>query len=324
MTVLRRHVLHLAAGAVALPAISRLAWAETYPSQPVRVIVGFAAGGPNDILARLIGHWLAKRLGARSSSRTGRALAATSPPRRSCTHPPTVTRCSWLARQTPSMRHSTTGSVSISCATSRPSRASCAVLLSWSYTVGSDQDAPRVHRVCQGESGQAVIRFRRRGRDHAHHGRTVQNDDRRRDGARALSRRVTRVERPARRTGAGLFANPAQSIPYIGAGKLHALAITTATRSEALPDVPTVGEFVPGYEASSFFGFGAPKNTPAETIDRLNKEINAGLADPGTKARLADMDGTALVGSPADFAKLIAEATDKWGNVIRAANIKPE
>jgi tripartite-type tricarboxylate transporter receptor subunit TctC len=121
-----------------------------------------------------------------------------------------------------------------------------------------------------------------------------------------------------------LFTNPAQTIEYIRAGKLRALAITTATRSEALPDIPTVDEFVPGYEASSIFGFGAPKNTPAEIIDKLNKEINAGLADPKIKARLADLDGTVLVGSPADFGKLIAEETEKWAKVIRTANIKPE
>jgi tripartite-type tricarboxylate transporter receptor subunit TctC len=121
-----------------------------------------------------------------------------------------------------------------------------------------------------------------------------------------------------------LFTNPAQTIEYIRAGKLRALAITTATRSEALPDIPTVDEFVPGYEASSIFGFGAPKNTPAEIIDKLNKQINAGLADPKIKARLADLDGTVLVGSPADFGKLIAEETEKWAKVIRAANIKPE
>ena len=105
---------------------------------------------------------------------------------------------------------------------------------------------------------------------------------------------------------------------------MRVLGITTAARSEALPDIPALGEFVPGYEASSIFGFGAPKNTPAEIIDKLNKEINAGLADPKIKARLADLDGTVLVGSPADFGKLIAEETEKWGKVIRAANIKPE
>ena len=112
------------------------------------------------------------------------------------------------------------------------------------------------------------------------------------------------------------------SIEYIRAGKLRALAVTTATRSEALPDIPTVGDFVPGYEASAWYGVGAPKNTPAEIIDKLNKEINAALADPKMKARLADLGGTVLAGSPADFGKLIADETEKWGKVIRAANIK--
>ena len=121
-----------------------------------------------------------------------------------------------------------------------------------------------------------------------------------------------------------MFATTASSIEYIRAGKLRALAVTTATRSEALPDIPTVGEFVPGYEASAWYGVGAPKNTPAEIVEKLNKEINAGLADPKIKARLADLGGTALPGSPADFGKLIADETEKWGKVIRAANIKAE
>jgi len=121
-----------------------------------------------------------------------------------------------------------------------------------------------------------------------------------------------------------VFVNLAPSIEYIRAGKLRALAITTTTRSDALPDIPTVGEFVPGYEASTLFGLGAPKNTPTEIVDKLNKEINAALADPKIKARLADLDGTVLGGSPADFGKLIAEEIEKWGKVIRAANIRPE
>ena len=121
-----------------------------------------------------------------------------------------------------------------------------------------------------------------------------------------------------------MFATMPASIEYIRAGKLRALAVTTATRSEALPDMPTVGEFVPGYEASTWYGIGAPKNTPAEIIDKLNKEINAALADPKIKARLADLGGTVLAGSPADFGKLIADETEKWAKVIRAANIKPE
>ena len=121
-----------------------------------------------------------------------------------------------------------------------------------------------------------------------------------------------------------MFATMPASIEYIRAGKLRALAVTTATRSEALPDIPTVGEFVPGYEASAWYGVGAPKNTPAEIVDKLNKEINAGLADPKIKARLADLGGTVLAGSPADFGKLIADETEKWAKVIKFAGIKPE
>jgi tripartite-type tricarboxylate transporter receptor subunit TctC len=119
-----------------------------------------------------------------------------------------------------------------------------------------------------------------------------------------------------------MFGSMPGTIEYIRSGKLRPLAVTTATRSEALPDIPTVGEFVPGFEASLWGGVGAPKNTPAEIIGKLNKEINAGLADPKLKARLADLGSTVLPGSPVDFGKLIAEETDKWGKVIRAANIK--
>ena len=121
-----------------------------------------------------------------------------------------------------------------------------------------------------------------------------------------------------------MFPGMPGSIEYIRAGKLRALAVTTETRSEALPDIPTVGDFVPGYEASQWFGVGAPKNTPIEIIDKLNKEINAGLADPKIKARLADLGGTLLAGSPADFGKLIADETEKWGKVVKFAGIKPD
>jgi len=120
------------------------------------------------------------------------------------------------------------------------------------------------------------------------------------------------------------FASIEASIEYVRAGTLRALAITTRTRSDALPDIPTVGEFVPGYEATSLFGLGGPKNTPAAIVERLNKEINAGLADPKIKARLADLGGDALSLSPADFGRLLADETEKWAKVIRAANIKPE
>jgi tripartite-type tricarboxylate transporter receptor subunit TctC len=121
-----------------------------------------------------------------------------------------------------------------------------------------------------------------------------------------------------------IFVPTAASIEYVRAGRLRALGLTSATRLEALPDLPPVADFVPGYEASSWYGIGAPRNTPTEIVDRLNKEINAGLAEPKIKARFADIGGTALPGSPADFAKVIAEDTEKWAKVIRSANIKPD
>jgi tripartite-type tricarboxylate transporter receptor subunit TctC len=120
------------------------------------------------------------------------------------------------------------------------------------------------------------------------------------------------------------FATTVASIDYIRAGRLRALAVTTATRSEALPDLPTVGEFVPGYEIIGWYGIGAPKNTPTEIVDKLNKEVNAALADPKMKARLADVDGVPLPGSQAEFGKLIADSTEKWGKVIQTSNIKTQ
>jgi tripartite-type tricarboxylate transporter receptor subunit TctC len=121
-----------------------------------------------------------------------------------------------------------------------------------------------------------------------------------------------------------MFPTVTSSIQYIRGGKLRPLAVTTTTRSDALPEVPTLGEFVPGYEASAWFGIGAPKNTPAAVIDRLNREINLALADPNMKARLADLGGTVLAGSPADFGKLIINETEKWAKVVKLSGAKPE
>ena len=121
-----------------------------------------------------------------------------------------------------------------------------------------------------------------------------------------------------------LFASPVVAMEHIKSGRLRVLAVTTATRSDVLPDIPTVGDFVPGYEASAFWGVGAPKATPAEIVDKLNIEINAGLADPKLRVRLADLGGTVMMGSPADFGKLIADETEKWGKVVKFAGLKPE
>jgi tripartite-type tricarboxylate transporter receptor subunit TctC len=325
MTLLRRQFLHLAAGAIALPAVSRVTWAETYPSQPVRVIVGFAAGGPNDILARLIGQWLAKRLG-HPFAIENRLGAGSNIATEAVVHAP-PDGYTLLLVGSPNAINATLyerlnfnfirdiapvasfmrGALVLVVQPSVPAKTLTEFIVyakanpgKLSYGSGGVGGITHITaELFKMMAGVEMVHVPYRG------------------VAPALTDLLGGQVQ-------ALFANPAQSIPYIRAGRLRALAITTATRTEALPDIPTVGEFVPGYEASSIFGFGAPKNTPAEIIDKLNKEINAGLADPEIKARVADLDGTVLVGSPADFGKLIAEEAEKWGKVIRAANIKAE
>ena len=325
MPLVRRKFLHLIAGAFAVPAISRFAWGQTYPSRPVRTIVGFAAGGPNDILARLIGRWMSERLGqpfvvenrpgAGSNIATetvvrapadGYTLLLVGTPNainatlydnlnfnfiRDITPIGTLFRGALVMVVHPSVPAKTVPEF-IAYAKANPGKLSYG-----SGGVGGiTHITPELFKIMAGVN---MLHVPYRG------------------VAPALTDLLGgRVQ--------VLFANPAQSMQYIKAGKLRALAITTATRSEALPDIPTVGEFVPGYEASSIFGLGAPRNTPVEIIERLNKEINAALSDANFKARLAELDGSELVGSPADFGKLIADETEKWRKVIRLANIKPE
>ena len=325
MTVLRRQFLHLAAGAVAFPAVSRLTWAETYPSQPVRVIVGFAAGGPNDILARLIGQWLAKRLG-HPFVIENRPGAGSNIATEAVVHAPPDGYTLLLVGSPNAINASLYDRLNFNFIRDIAPVASFmrgALVLAIHPSVPA-KTLPEF--IVYAKANPGKLSYGSGGVGGITH------------ITAELFKMMTGVEMvhvpyrgvaPALTDLLGgqvqaLFANPAQSIPYIGAGRLRALAITAATRSEALPDIPTVGEFVPGYEASSIFGFGAPKNTPAEVIDKLNKEINAGLADPEIKARVADLDGTVLVGAPADFGKLIADETEKWGKVIRAANIKVE
>jgi len=326
LTLPRRQFLYLvAASAAALPAASRVAWAQTYPSQPVRVIVGFAAGGPNDILARLIGQWLSERLGQpfviENRLGAGSNIATEA-----------------VVRAPPD------GYTLLLVGSPNAINATLYDKLNFNFVrdiapVASFIRGALVMVVHPSVPAQTVPEFVAYAK--ANPGKLSYGSG----GVGGITHitpelfkmmtGVNMVHVPYRGVAPALtdllggqvqvlFTNPAQTIEYIRTGKLRALAITTATRSEALPDIPTVDEFVPGYEASSIFGFGAPKNTPAEIIDKLNKEINAGLADPKIKARLADLDGTVLVGSPADFGKLIAEETEKWGKVIRAANIKPE
>jgi tripartite-type tricarboxylate transporter receptor subunit TctC len=325
MTLPRRQLLHLAAGAAALLAILRCAWAQTYPSRPVRIIVGFAAGGPNDILARLIGQRLSERLGQPFiiENRPGAG--------------------SNIATETV-VRAPPDGYTLLLVGSPNAINATLYDKLNFNFIrdiapVASFMRGALVMVVHPSVPAKSVPEFIAYAK--ANPGKLFYGSG----GVGGITHitpelfkimaDVNMVHVPYRGVAPALtgllggqvqvlFANPAQSIQYIRTGKLRALAITTAGRSETLPNIPTVGEFVPGYEATSFFGFGAPKNTPAEIIDKLNKEINAGLADRNIKARLADLDGMVLGGSPADFGKLIAGETEKWGKVIRAANIKTE
>jgi tripartite-type tricarboxylate transporter receptor subunit TctC len=321
----RRKFLHLAAGAAALPAVSRIAWAQTYPMRPVRIIVGLAAGGPADLVARLIAQWLSERLGQPFvvENRTG---AATN-----------------IATEAV-VRAPADGYTLLFVTAANAINASLYEKLSFNLSrdivpVASLIRAPSVLEVNPSVPARTVPEFIAYAK--ANPGKLTMASS----GIGAPSHvfgelfkfmtGVNLVHVPYRGAApavADLVAGQVQvyfdpipnSIGYIRAGKVRPLAITSATRSEALPDVPTVSEFVPGYEGSFWFGVGAPKATPAEIVDKLNKGINAALADPKMKARLADLGGTVLPGSPADFGKLIADETEKWGKVIRAANIKAE
>ncbi len=325
MKLLRRQFLHLAAGAVALPALSRLASAQTYPSRPVRLIVGYAPGGGTDITARLMGQWLSERLGQPfiienrpgAGGNIGTEAAVHAPP---------------------------DGYTLLLVSLANATNATLYDKLNYNFIrdiapVAGIIRVPNVMEVNPAVPVKTVPEFIAYAK--ANPGKI--NMASAGNGspphvAGELFKMMAGVNMqhvPYRSGGAALtdllggqvqvtFESTSSSIEYIRSGKLRALAVTTSTRSAALPDIPTLSDFVPGYEASSWYGIGAPKDTPPDIIDKLNKEINAGLADPKIKARFADLGGMALSGSPADFGKLIAEETEKWGKVIRAANIKAE
>jgi tripartite-type tricarboxylate transporter receptor subunit TctC len=323
MKLPRRQFLHLAAGAAALPAVSR--FAQAYPTRPVRIIVGLAPGGPADIVARLIAQWLSEQLGQQFvvENRTG---AATNIATEAVVRAPADGYT--LLFVTAANAINTTLYEKLSFNLSRDI-----------VPVAGLIRAPSVLEVNPSVPAKSVPDFIAYAK--ANPGKLTMASSGIGTPSHVfgeLFKFMTGVNlvhvpyRGAAPAVTDLLAGQVQvffdpmpnSIEYIKAGKLRPLAITSATRSEALPDVPTVSEFVPGYEASFWFGIGAPKVTPAEIVDKLNKEVNAALADPKMKARLADLGGTPLPGSPAEFGKLIAEETEKWGKVIRAANIKPE
>jgi tripartite-type tricarboxylate transporter receptor subunit TctC len=324
MKLPRRRFLHLAAGAAALPAVSPSAWAQAYPTRPVRLILGYAAGGAPDIVARLIGQWLSERLGQQfiidnrpgAGSNIGTEAAVRAPPDgytilyvttanaisasvfqklsfnfiRDIAPVAGIIRIPNLVSVNPSLPIKTIPQL-IADAKANPGK-----LNFGAPTATTPQLSGELFNMMTGVS---IVHVPYRNQTQA----------------------VT--DQIAGQIQIGFDAMPT-TIEHAKAGKLRALAVTTATRSPALPDVPTVGDFVPGYEASSWHGIGVPKNTPAEIADKLNREINAALADPKMQAQLAELGGTVLSGSPADFGKLVADEAGKWGKVAKFAGIKPE
>jgi tripartite-type tricarboxylate transporter receptor subunit TctC len=325
MKLPRRQFLHLAASAAALPAVSRSARAETYPSRPVRIIVGFAAGGPNDISARIIAQWLSERLGqpfivenragAASNIATeyvvraaadGYTLVMIGPPAafnaalydhlnfvflRDIAPVAGIVRVPDVMVVNPSVPAATVPEF-ITYAKANPAKINMA-------TAGTGSFPHVAGELFRSMAGVDLVVVNYRG------------------GGPAL---VDLMAGQVQVT----FETTLATMGYIRAGKLRPLAVTSATPSAALPDVPVIANFVPGYEATGWYGLGAPKNTPADIVDTLNRAVNAGLSDPKIKEQLANLGGEPMSMSPVQFAKLIADETEKWGKVIRAANIKPE
>jgi tripartite-type tricarboxylate transporter receptor subunit TctC len=322
----RRAFMHLAAGAAALPAAPHGAWAQAYPSrQPVRIVVGFPPGGATDIMARLMGDWLTERLGQQflienkpgASGNIGIEIVAKALPdgytlltvvtpvainpslftnlpfdfMRDIAPVIYLARLAYVVVVNPSVPAATLPEL-IAYAKANPGKINYG-----SAGAGTPQNI--TCELFKMMSGVNLVHVPYKG------------------GAPAVADLVAGHVQV-------IFAPVSEAIPHIKAGKLRALAVTPAKRLDVFPDVPSVGEFLPGYEATGFAGIGAPKATPAAIIDMLNKELNAGLADPRIKARIEELGGTVVGGTPAEFATIISEATEKWAKVIKFAGIKAE
>jgi tripartite-type tricarboxylate transporter receptor subunit TctC len=325
MKLPRRNFLHLAAGAAALPAVSRFAWAQVYPSRPVRIIVGFAPAGSTDIMARLIGQWLSERLG-QSFVVENRPGAGTNIATEAVVRAPADGYTLLMAGSANAVNATLYDKLNFNFIRDIAPVAGITVVPNVIVVHPSvpAKTIPELIAYAKANPGKINIAsgpIGGPGHVAAELFKMMTGADMLlvsyRGGGPALTDLIAGQVQV-------MFPTTAASIEYVRAGRLRVLGVTAATRSEALPDIPTVGEFVPGYEASYWIGIGAPKATPAEIVDKLNAEINAALADPKMKSRLADLGGTVLPGSPAAFGKLIAEETEKWGNVIRALNIKAD
>jgi len=324
MRVPRRHFLQLAAGAAVLPAMPRLARAQAYPARPVRWIVGFAAGGPQDIVARLLAQSLSERLGqqfvienrAGAGGNIGTEAVVRSPADgytmlmigpsatinatlydnlsfvflRDIAPVASIIRTSNVMEVHPSFPAKTVPEF-IAYAKANPSKINMA-------SAGSGSSQHMAGELFKMMAGIDMVHVPYRG------------------AAPALTDLLAGQVQV-------MFDNMTSSVEHVRAGRLRGLAVTTAARSEALPDLPIVGDFVPGYEASGIYGIGVPKDTPPDIVDKLNREINTALSDPRIKARLADLGGLILFGTSADFAKVLAEEVEKWGKVVKFSGAKP-
>jgi tripartite-type tricarboxylate transporter receptor subunit TctC len=323
MKLPRRKFLHLAAGAAAMPAVSRIVRAQSYPTRPVRWVVGYTPGGGNDIFARLMGQWLQERFG-QPFVIENRPGAGSNIATEVVVNAPADGYTLLLANF------------------ANASNASLYSNLKFNFIrditpVAGIVRVPNLMLVNLSVPAKTIPEFIAYAKANpgkvnmgsAGIGSTGQL-------AGELFKMMVGVEfthvpyrgnAPALTDLLGgqvqvLFASLPSSIEYIRTGKLRGLAVTSAMRSEASPDLPTVAEFAPGYEVSSWYGIGSPRNTPADVVETLNREVNAGLADPKLKAALADQGGIEMAGTPADFGKLIADETEKWAKVIRSANIR--
>ena len=323
MRLPRRQLVHLAVGAVALPAASWIARAQTYPTRPVRLIAPAPPGGPIDISARLIGQWLSERLGQPFTieNRPGAG----------------VNMGTEAAVRAPA-----DGYTLVLVSAGNAINATLYEKLSYNFIrdvapVAGFYRVPMVMEVNPSVPAKTVLEFIAYAK--ANPGKLNMGSagiGSPQHVAGELFKMMTGVDMvhvPYRGVGPALtdllggqmqvmFDSPPASIEHIRAGTLRALGVTAATTLEVLPDTPIVGNFVPGFEASAWYGVGVPKDAPAEIIDKLNKEINAAFDDPRMKRRLADMGGTALAGSPADFGKLIVVETEKWGKVVKFSGAK--
>ena len=325
MTFTRRRLAVLAAAATALPAALRIASAQTYPARPVRLIVGFPAGGAADITARLIGQWLSESLGQQfvvenrpgAGTNIGTEAVVRAAPdgytlllvsvantvnatlyeklnfnfSRDVAPVAGIIRGPLVMEVHPSVPARTVPEF-IAFAKSNPGKINMA-------SAGNGTPGHMSGELFKMMTGVDLVHVPYRG------------------GAPALTDLISGQVHV-------IFDNLPTSIEYIRAGRLRPLALTTGTRSQMLPDLPTVSEFVSGYEVSSWFGIGAPKATPAEIVETLNKEINAALADPKIKARIADLSSVPLAMTPADFTRLVATETEKWAKVIKFSGAKPD